>query len=141
MRRLLLTFSMVVVLGCGAGESTPSPSNSPGEATVEFSLEFDGVKDDRSFKVSVENGDTVLAAMEEARDRERIAFETEDGSGLPFVTTIDGVEGEGTGADARNWQFWINDEYATQGVGQAKLEDGDQVTWKYTTFEDAHEAN
>ncbi len=132
MRRLLLTFSLLVVVGCGRGEPA---ATSTSEATVEMSIEFDGVRDDRSFDVQTESGATVFTAMQIARDRELMTFETDDSSGMPFVTAIDGVKGEGAADGARNWQYWVNGDYATQGVGQATLEDGDRVQWKYKNFD------
>ncbi len=32
----------------------------------------------------------------------------------------------------RAWQFWVNNQYATQGASQTILTNGDIVEWKYT---------
>lgn len=47
-----------------------------------------------------------------------------------IVTVIDGAENQATG---RNWQFWVNGEYALQGADKVILSEGDVVIWKYAT--------
>lgn len=47
-----------------------------------------------------------------------------------IVDSLDGAENQASG---RNWQFWVNGEYASQGAGQVDLKEGDQVGWRYQT--------
>jgi len=49
-----------------------------------------------------------------------------------IVNSVDGVENQVIG---RGWQFWVNGEYAVEGADKVELVEGDQVTWKYASFE------
>lgn len=47
-----------------------------------------------------------------------------------IITAIDGVENQATG---RNWQYWVNGEYALKGADKVDLSEGDVIIWKYAT--------
>jgi hypothetical protein len=48
-----------------------------------------------------------------------------------FLTQIDDVASEGGGADKRNWQLWVNDEYAKVGAGSYQLNPNDRIAWRF----------
>lgn len=60
---------------------------------------------------------------------------TQRGSGsTAFITALGGVANEGGGKDARNWQFWVNDERSKVGVGEARVHPGDRITWALAPY-------
>ena len=48
-----------------------------------------------------------------------------------FISSIDDLKNQGTGKDKKNWQFFVNDVFATQGPGATPLKAGDTVRWVF----------
>jgi len=48
-----------------------------------------------------------------------------------FVTGIDGREAD----DAHFWAFYINNEFATEGAGDYKAKEGDEIKWVLTEID------
>jgi hypothetical protein len=84
--------------------------------------------------VSHAAGMTVLDAMravEQADHAWKFAYK---GTGVStFLVSIADQENEG--AAGRNWQYEINGQHAQRGIGTQTLEPGDQVLWKFATYE------
>lgn len=47
-----------------------------------------------------------------------------------FVTSINGTT---NGQDGKYWQYWVNGAYGQVSADHVALEDGDAVTWRFTT--------
>ncbi len=76
--------------------------------------------------------DALLAAKAHARGI-KLAY---TGKGpTAFITEIEGLKNEGAGKGKKNWQFFINDAFATEGAGAAPLKPGDTIRWVYTTWQ------
>ena len=72
--------------------------------------------------------DAILFAKSHARG---IKLDSTGKGETAFITAIDDLKNEGSGKDKKNWQFFINDEFATRGPGATPLKPGDTVRWVY----------
>jgi hypothetical protein len=83
-------------------------------------------------------GMTVLDALQAARAHPRgVEVEHSGGGATALVRRIDDLKNQGGSAGeggARNWQFYVNDRYATAGAGATKLEPGDVVRWVFAPY-------
>ncbi len=80
---------------------------------------------------------TALEVMQIASQVEgprALHFASKGSGSTAFVTAIGGLANEGGGEGKRNWQFWINDDFAKQGIGSARLKPGDRLTWSYLPY-------
>lgn len=80
---------------------------------------------------------TALEVMQTAAKQEgtrALKFASRGSETTAFVTAIGGVANEGGGEGKNSWQFWINDEYAKQGIGSARLKPGDRLTWAFLPY-------
>ena len=68
-----------------------------------------------------QEGVTALAILKDVAETE-----TEDSSFGEFVTTINGVEGNGP----KYWLFYVNDEAATVGSSEYVTHDGETIEWR-----------
>lgn len=128
---------LAVVAGCGGTDDRSRIGTDALRGTVAVVIDYEGRAEDASFEVPIVEGQTVYEAMSAARDEGKIDFETTDHAGAPFVTEIGGVSGEGDGDEGRNWMYWVNGEPAAVGIGSLKMHDGDELTWRFTTFDEA----
>src|SRR5439155_7825081 len=51
-----------------------------------------------------------------------------------FLTKIDDLQNEGGGAGKKNWQYWLNGQYAQVGAGSQKLTPDDVVRCKFAEY-------
>lgn len=65
-----------------------------------------------------------------------IKFESKGSGASLIVTSIDGVENEGGGGDAKNWIYSVNDKKGNKSCAVRRLEPGDRVLWKFRVFDD-----
>jgi hypothetical protein len=72
--------------------------------------------------------DALLAAKAHARG---IKVEHTGKGETAFVGSIEGLKNQGTGKEKKNWQFFVNDEFATRGPGATELVAGDTVRWVF----------
>lgn len=78
---------------------------------------------------ATQNGQTALELLEA-----EAVIETKDyGEAGMFVTSINGLAGD----NEHYWGFYINDEYAQQGVSQTILNNGDIVKFVYEEISQA----
>lgn len=75
--------------------------------------------------------DALLAAKAHARG---IKLEYTGKGETAFVSSIEEMKNQGSGKDKKNWQFFVNDVFATQGPGAMPLKAGDTVRWVYDTW-------
>lgn len=75
------------------------------------------------------DGQTALELLEQNAD-----IETQDfGEAGAFVQSINGVAGD----DTHYWAFYVNDEFAQQGVSQTVLSMGDTIRFEYASIDEA----
>jgi len=80
-------------------------------------------------------GNTVLDVLNAARASPHGITFTYTGSGATaFLTQLDGVQNEGGGSAAKNWQFWVNTTYADKSFGVFEVQAADTVFWRFATF-------
>jgi hypothetical protein len=133
-------FAVCLFLGLAVGALT-LPSQPPARAdekptTVKVVIDYgDGAQ--KVFPaLEWRDGMTVLDAMEKAKTPAHGITFTYTGKGeTAFLTKIDDLKNEGGGKAKKNWQYLVNDAYADKSFGLRKLEKGDVVLWKFTTFE------
>jgi len=63
-----------------------------------------------------------------------ISFQATGTGATFFLQKIDDLLNEGSGSTKRNWQYWLNTNYATVGAGAQQLQPDDVVTWKFDTY-------
>lgn len=92
-----------------------------GQVTATFDILIDGeTVADLSKEVTVEEGTTLLDAMEDTYD-----LTVEEGG---FISEIEGHEQD---VDAgRFWLYYINDEMPSVGAADYELVDGDAIEWR-----------
>ena len=78
---------------------------------------------------ATQSGQTALEILEAKAE-----IETKDyGDAGVFVTSIDGIAGD----NKHYWAFYVNDEFAQQGVSQTILESGDIIKFVYEEIDQA----
>ncbi|WP_442482115.1 DUF4430 domain-containing protein [Aeoliella sp. SH292] len=141
-RGLYLVPALIVVLGVvlavnywGAPTRTEVSTTGGGSSPVDplLGVTFEAV-DLPPVTVAHVRNMTVLDAMravEQANHAWKFAYQ---GTGVStFLVSIADQENEG--ASGRNWQYEINGEHAQRGIGTQTLKRGDQVLWKFATYE------
>jgi hypothetical protein len=79
-------------------------------------------------------GSTVLDVMNAAKDRPHgISFSYSGSGASTFLTRIDDVANEGGGGAKKNWQLWVNTNYADRSFGVYEVQPLDVVFWRFTT--------
>lgn len=92
----------------------------------------DGVQ--KTFKsLAWSKGMTVIDAMNLAKAHPRgIVYEATGSGATAFVLSIDSLKNEGGGK--RNWQYWVNTDFADKSAGAWALEPGDVILWRFTQW-------
>lgn len=73
-------------------------------------------------------GMTVLDALLLAKAHPRgIKIDVSGKAETAFLHAIDDLKNQGAGKDKKNWQFFVNDVFATKGMGATPLKPGDTV--------------
>lgn len=150
-----LVFGLVVLaIGIGIGvwlsprkSAAPSPNSTPALAaagtpapaatTVTVLIDFgDGSQrrfSELAFTPGMSAVDAILAAQAHPRGP---AVESTGSGETAFVTAVDGVRNEGGGEKARNWQFFVNDDFGRRGAGATILKPGDRVAWAFAVWQE-----
>jgi hypothetical protein len=118
---LLITAGIVATI---LTVSEPAPvANQPGPTCPIVSIVDDVV----TIKYTGVAGETALATLQSFC--EVGLHPTYDG----FVTTIAGH----AAGDTHYWAFYINGDYATEGAGTYRAQEGDEITWVLTSLDAA----
>ncbi len=105
---------------------TPTTDASPTSEITEF-VQENTVS--QLVLTATQSGQTALELLEAKAE-----IETKDyGEAGVFVTSINGVVGD----NEHYWAFYVNDEFAQQGVSQTVLESSDVVKFVYEEIEQA----
>jgi Domain of unknown function (DUF4430) len=79
-------------------------------------------------------GATVLDVMTAAKARPHgITFSATGSGASALLTQIDDVANQGGGAGKKNWQLWVNTNYADKGFGVYDVQVLDVIFWRFTT--------
>jgi hypothetical protein len=79
-------------------------------------------------------GNTVLDVLNAAKSSAHgITFNYTGTGASAFLTDIDGVQNQGGGSAAKNWQYWVNTTYADRSFGVFDVQAADTVFWRFTT--------
>lgn len=133
---------LATLVGCGSDVAAPrndvdvDESKDGADGSVTMSFDFDGERE--NLELEFVPYATAFEIMNGARKGGELEFES-TGPPMPFVTSIEGVENEGAGG--RNWQYWINGEYATVGIGEYEPEAGDEIEWRFAKRSDKAEGD
>ncbi len=118
------------MLALGAGvylvyqqqKPTPSPVTNPNPAPVAT----ESVQKEATAQLVLTATTSGQTALELLNANAKIETKDYGDAGL-FVTSIDSVESD----KKHYWAFYVNDEYAQQGISQTVLESGDVVKFVY----------
>ena len=106
--------------------------------TVRLVVDYgDGVS--KVFKaITWTKGMTVEDLLKEAKKTPHGITYDAKGIGSSFlVKKIDDLVNEGSGADKKSWQYWVNTEYADVGAGTKIVQPDDVVTWRFDIYRGA----
>jgi Domain of unknown function (DUF4430) len=124
----ILLAAMLLAIAAG-GDRAPAQS-----ATVRLVVDYgDGV-----IKTITDlpwaKGSTVLDVMNAAKDRPHgITFSYTGSGASALLTRIDDVANEGGGGAKKNWQLWVNTNYADRSFGVYEVQPLDVAFWRFTT--------
>lgn len=129
--RLTISFLACLLLTAGSARTLAAE-------TVRLVVDYgDGTA--KVFKaLSWTKGMTVEDLLKQAEKVSHGIMVVPSGSGATyFVKKIDDLENEGAGANKKNWQYWLNTDYANVGAGTQKLQPDDVVTWRFDIYRGA----
>lgn len=152
MRKYLLLFAAVVVLGAGsyfselrflsyahvpAAASAPSTESvlassttnaSPNKAATQATSTAAFTIGERSYTVAVRPGETVMDAMRALQSSGNLAFTGKDYPGMGFfVESINGKKNSNT----LYWMLYVNGKSSDAGASQTTIHSGDVIEWRY----------
>jgi hypothetical protein len=112
-------FAALAAAGCGLG-----PGQGLGNVELTVTRDYGTVPVIHRELGDVTESDTVMRALERSAE-----ITTRYGGG--FVQSIEGVEGEETASQARDWFFYVNGVESTVGAADYPLRGGESVWWDY----------
>lgn len=117
--------AMLVLVGVMVGVyGTTRPDTQTGEKTISVEVVH---KDESSKQFTYQTNAEYLGEVLLAEG----LLEGEDGPYGLYITVVDGEEAVYE-VDNSYWAFYQGEEYATQGVDQTPIADGDEFTFIYT---------
>jgi hypothetical protein len=130
-RRAMAALAMALMLLAGGLATTGAAAQG---STVRLVIDYG----DGTLKIFTDlpwsKGATVLDVMHAAKAHPRGITLRHSGSGATaMLTEIDGQANQGGGSGRKNWQLWVNTNYAEQGFGVYELQALDVVTWRFAT--------
>lgn len=124
---LALVLSLMLGLQMHAFEQIPS-HNSSGDISIDVKVSVQTPDENLTNQISVANGTTVLAALNSTYN---ISY-TESSMGY-FVDSINALSSNRT----HYWLYFVNNKTPEVGVGQYRLGQGDQVTFRYLSLNES----
>ena len=120
-----------------AGQPYPAEQGEavPGK-TVSLEIDFGDGRRKQFPALSWREGFTVNSALDTAERQEGETIFHRSGSGpTAFLSGIDGCQNEGSGAESRNWIYYVNGKRGKKSFALFELEPQDKVLWKFETYE------
>jgi hypothetical protein len=128
---LLATMAAILPTTCFLVAADPAPTTKSPLLVIDYG---DGVEKHFT-KLEWRPGMTVLDLLKEADEHPRgIEFEQRGRGETAFVSSIDGLEGEGGGRKKRNWLYFVNDQPADRSCGILEIQENDQVAWRFAVL-------
>lgn len=134
---LLSAIMMFSLCACGKSENTDG-GNSPvsEEANIKIQFEIDypdesGAEDVDDIEISIPAGSSAMEALNEYANNNNCEIVMSDKSATAYVVSIGGV----AATDTAGWVYEINDEMVMEAADKCKLNDGDEVSWSFETWE------
>lgn len=130
----LLAVFIAVGAWPGSLRAQPATTHDNVFRSVKLVVEYGEGFEKRYTALAWKKGMSVADAMGAARSMPAprgLAFESVGAGERAFLKSIDGVANEGGAQGARNWLYWINDEFADESFGAGELKPGDTATWRF----------
>lgn len=129
-----LLFAIIILLGFGFWKLKSANNNSQiqNERVVQTFKANMAIQDDKTnpnFEVSEYIGRTALEATQKVLSGN---IKTQGQNENAFVTSINGRD-----ADTKRHEFWeflVNGKQAEVGAGSYKIQNGDNINWKISTY-------
>ena len=81
-----------------------------------------------SYNLNFNSGESLFISMQHLKDAGDITFESKNYPGMgQFIYSINGVKSDGS----NYWIFYVNGKEAQIGVSNYKLNEDDQIEWRY----------
>ena len=137
----ILVASLGALHGCDTGApkkgdtspNQPAKSVKSTEKTVQISIDTQESSDIWEQSVPWTEGLTVFELLlEQAEAHQELDVKAKGVGETGFVKAIFGIENDQ--ASGRAWIYYVNDEMGEVGAGVKDLIPGDQVLWKYGTY-------
>lgn len=137
--RLVLGIIAIGLVVCGAiylssavrersQEEAKTTSEETKEITVTLIVEVESEGIDKTYSVNLEENSTVFEMMEKAKEKGFIFNYSESDLGV-LVDEI--VEIKNDSESGKYWVYYLNGEMAQVGVSEQKLQDNDQILWRF----------
>ena len=131
---LILTTAILINGGCSSSvqKATLHNNQDTQSGTVEIEIELDGQTKSIELE-AIANGTSLESVLRNIQD---VPFQINGSGTSAFVHSIDGVattSGEG-------WTFYVDGEWASQGIGSTQLSPPTKVTWRFGAFDSAASA-
>ncbi len=139
---LVLMMTIIMVLAMTACNIEPSDDGSDAKMiNVKIEIDYPDADDedlekaekkDIEDKMKVEEGTSAIEMLYSYADANGIDIVLDETSPTIYVTSIDGVEQT---SDA-GWIYEVNDEMTMEAADKLILEEGMEITWEYTSWDD-----
>ncbi len=124
----------LVMTACGGNSGGGSASAAGADMTVSMSIDFpDGSEtvDVEAAELSLPGGSSVQDALDAYAGENDVEVVMDETSDSPYVTSIGGVEAD----DDAGWVYEVNGEMVMEAASDAVLNDGDEVTWEFQSWQ------
>ncbi|WP_417736693.1 DUF4430 domain-containing protein [Rosistilla oblonga] len=120
---------LLALVGCqNATEPAAAPPADGPKIAVRFVFEFGEGEPVEVALDAVPDGSTVADAMRQIAEMpDTVQLEIVGKGDMAFVQSINGKTTSGN----EGWSYYVNEEWAQEGVGAIELKDGDLVRWAY----------
>ena len=137
---LLLASILIVftITACGSDNAASDPSAaSEDKTTVTVTIDIDFPDDSNaadvdSAKLTVNDGSSVLGALEAYADSNGGEILLDKSSGSPYVTSINGV----AATETAGWVYEVNDKGVMKSADEYIIKDGDTISWDFESWTD-----
>lgn len=119
----------------GSTDQTQSSDAAAEEITVTIDIDYPDsskVTDVENARVVIADGSSVLDVLNKYAEEANIKITMDEGSQMPYVTAINGVEA----TDTAGWVYEINDEMIMETADKHIVKNGDDIEWSFESWND-----
>ena len=115
--------------------TTNTAGNESERELITLTVDYGDGFQKRFINMSWSEGMTVLDVMSQAKrhKRGRLEFKQRGKAATALLFQIDDVANQGGGR--RNWIYYVNRQKADRSFAISKLEPGDEVLWRFETYQ------